>query len=52
MTVQNKVSPDEARRLLRELEAGFTPFTATGEGLLLWRYLGGPWERLRLFRFG
>ena len=51
VTIQNKVSPDQARALLRELEPGFLAFTAQAEGLLLWRYLGGPWERLQLFRF-
>lgn len=43
VTVQNKVSPDEARALLAELSAGFTPFDAQATGLLVWRYLGGPW---------
>lgn len=52
VTVQNKVTPDEARRCLAALQAGFRPFAARAEGLLLWRYLGGPWERLKLFRFG
>ena len=52
VTIQNKVSPNEARRLLAEMQAGFAPFTVTGEGLLLWRYLGGPWELVRRFRFG
>ncbi|WP_366914582.1 2'-5' RNA ligase family protein [Enterovirga sp.] len=51
VTVQNKVAPEAARRLLAELQGEFQPFTARAEGLLLWRYLGGPWERLRLFRF-
>lgn len=51
VTVQNKVSPQEARELLRELQAGFAPFTAQAEGLSLWRYLGGPWEPLRRFAF-
>lgn len=49
--MQNKVTPEAARRLLAELQGEFQPFTARAEGLLLWRYLGGPWERLRLFRF-
>lgn len=43
VTVQNKVTPDAARALKAELEAGFTPWASTGEGLLLHRYLGGPW---------
>jgi 2'-5' RNA ligase len=51
VTIQNKVAPDEARALHRRLSAEFQPFTIRGEGLILWRYLGGPWERIRLFRF-
>jgi 2'-5' RNA ligase len=50
-TVQNKASGDQARALLRELEAGFQPFEVRGEGLHLWRYLGGPWRLEKTFRF-
>lgn len=46
VTVQNKVAPGDADELLARLQAGFTPWEVTGEGLLLWRYLGGPWELL------
>ncbi|MBP1806742.1 2'-5' RNA ligase family protein [Rubellimicrobium aerolatum] len=46
VTVQNKVPPEAARATLERLRAGFAPWTAVGEGLLLWRYLGGPWEAL------
>lgn len=51
ITVQNKVNPEEARRTLMDLTASFTPHTANGIGLDLWRYLGGPWEHLREFLF-
>lgn len=51
VTIQNKVTPQEANALLHELRAGFRPFTARAEGLLLWRYLGGPWKLVRRFRF-
>ena len=51
VTIQNKVTPDAARALHTELTAGFTPFTVTGEGLLLWRYLGGPWDLVGAFPF-
>lgn len=44
VTVQNKVAPAVARELRDRLAAGFAPWTATGVGLALWRYLGGPWE--------
>ncbi len=45
VTVQNKVEPAVARQLLADLQAGFQPFAATGTGLALWAYRGGPWER-------
>jgi len=44
VTVQNKVHPADARRLLDELTANFQPLHATGTGLDLWWYRGGPWE--------
>ena len=52
VTVQNKVAPEEARALHRELEAAFAPREITGTGLLLWRYLGGPWEARGRFPCG
>jgi len=51
VTVQNKVTPEVARRTLDDLRAGFAPWDAVAEGLLLWRYLGGPWEALGSFPF-
>ena len=51
VTVQNKVSPEEARLLQDGLRAGFVPWEATAEGLLLWRYRGGPWEGAGRFGF-
>jgi hypothetical protein len=52
VTVQNKVEPARARALHAELAAGFAPFAITGEGLLLWRYRGGPWEPAGRYAFG
>ncbi len=52
VTVQNKVTPAAARALLERLSAGFTPFEVVAEGLLLWRYRGGPWEPAGEIRFG
>lgn len=52
VTVQNKVPPDEARALYRSLEEAFAPFEVAAEGLMLWRYLGGPWEPVGSYRFG
>lgn len=50
-TVQNKVSPEVARETLARLSAGFAPWEARAEGLLLWRYRGGPWEAVGTFPF-
>jgi 2'-5' RNA ligase len=54
VTVQNKVTPERARALLdsltHELTAGAgtsrapLPASVTATGLLVWRYLGGPWR--------
>ena len=52
VTVQNKVPPEEARALHRRLAEAFAPFGVGAEGLLLWRYLGGPWEPLGSYQFG
>lgn len=51
ITIQNKVTPEEAKRLYQELAASWEPIEAIGEGLLLWQYLGGPWELAREFSF-
>jgi hypothetical protein len=52
VTVQNKVTPERARALHADLQAGFAPFRFTSPGVLLWRYLGGPWEAAARIRFG
>ncbi|MGB3776762.1 MAG: 2'-5' RNA ligase family protein [Tunicatimonas sp.] len=52
VTVQNKVTPDEAKRLHTQLSEGFKPFEAVGTGLHLWEYHGGPWESKQEFAFG
>jgi 2'-5' RNA ligase len=46
VTVQNKVQPAAARALHERLLAEFAPWTVRARGLGLWRYLGGPWERV------
>jgi hypothetical protein len=51
VTVQNKVSPTEARCLLERLSRDFTPFGATATGLALWHYCGGPWSREAVLPF-
>ena len=51
VTVQNKVTPAEARETLTRLRAAFVPIEATGIGLELWRYEGGPWTALARYDF-
>lgn len=51
ITIQNKVEPTEAAQLLTTSQLEFEPFDIYVEGLLLWRYLGGPWEAIDRFDF-
>ena len=51
VTVQNKVTPEQARRTLATLSAEPGPGPVTAIGLALWRYRGGPWEAAGLFAF-
>ena len=50
IVVQNKVDPATARQTLPQLQA-IPLLEAHAIGLTLWRYLGGPWERLEDFDF-
>lgn len=43
VTVQNKVTPEQARRTLAMLAAAPGPGPVTATGLALWHYRGGPW---------
>ena len=51
VTIQNKVAPKLARELARSLEQDFRPRPLRIAGLGLHRYLGGPWETLRVYPF-
>jgi hypothetical protein len=51
ITIQNKVEPREARRLQQMLRAGFEPRPLAVRALGVWRYLGGPWEKVREHAF-
>lgn len=51
VTVQNKVTPEQARALLRQLTVAFVPFSVQATGLSLWRYRGGPWDEAGTFSF-
>ncbi|SDF55256.1 2'-5' RNA ligase superfamily protein [Dyadobacter soli] len=51
ITIQNKVEAFVAKSLQQELRSTFEPFCFTADGVHLWRYLGGPWEFVRTYRF-
>ena len=51
VTIQNKVQPRVARMLRQSLEGDFEPRPLRIAGLGLHRYLGGPWETLRVYPF-
>jgi 2'-5' RNA ligase len=51
MTIQNKVEPKVARALNDTLGRDFAPRPLAIAGLGLHRYLGGPWQTLRVFSF-
>ena len=51
ITVQNKVAPKAARRLQQQLRATFEPRPLAIRALGVWRYLDGPWEKLREHAF-
>lgn len=44
VTVQNKVSPDAAKALHRDLTHAFEPRAGEVPAFLVWEYLGGPWK--------
>lgn len=52
VTVQNKVTPAEARETLAELEAGFRPHAVEIAGFAAHYYRGGPWEPIARYKFG
>lgn len=52
ITVQNKVTAYKAQVLLKELSAGFVPFTINATGFAVWYYLKGPWEKKAEYLFG
>jgi 2'-5' RNA ligase superfamily len=51
ITVQNKVEPTVAKRLLAELAANFQPRSLSITGLSAWYYRGGPWEAIQSWSF-
>ncbi len=52
VTIQNKVTPAEAKALQTALAGQFRPRQLAVRGLAAWWYRGGPWELIREHRFG
>jgi hypothetical protein len=52
VTLQNKVPAERARRTFDGLCAVFEPFDFEIDGLDLWIYRGGPWDRAGGYDFG
>ena len=44
--VMNKAERHEADAALAEIQASWAPWSGTGDRLILWRYLGGPWDEV------
>ena len=51
VTIQNKVSIEQAKELQSELAGAIEERSFAFRGLGLWRYCGGPWEAVREFVF-
>ncbi len=51
ITIQNKVSREEARTLHAGLAATFRARPIAIAGLAAWHYLGGPWQLVREYKF-
>ena len=51
VVIQNKATPEAGRALLAQMSAAFVPLKLHATGLLLWRYLGGPWELAASYSF-
>jgi hypothetical protein len=51
VTIQNKVSPRDAKMLIGALGSQFDHRPLKISGLGLHRYLGGPWETVRIYAF-
>jgi hypothetical protein len=46
VTIQNKVTPAEAKATMAALSAGFQPHATRAVAIAIWRYCDGPWQAL------
>lgn len=51
LTIQNKVTPGEARALFADLSCTWMVPDGQASGLQLWHYLGGPWALVQALSF-
>ena len=51
ITIQNKVAPKIARALRASLERNFVARSLAISGLGIYRYLGGPWDKVAVYPF-
>lgn len=51
VTIQNKVSPDEAKLVFEQLKTLWQPRTGAATALQLWHYRNGPWQLANEFNF-
>lgn len=51
VTIQNKVTPEEAATLRAAMNIDFRPKPVAISGLALWWYRGGPWEQIARYPF-
>ena len=49
VTIMNKADRLEAEAAFEELRAAWSPWSGIGDRLILWRYLGGPWEEVESY---
>lgn len=52
VTIQNKVPLGEAHALFRLLDGAFVARAGDATGLLVWEYIGGPWQLAHRLPFG
>ncbi len=51
VTLQNKVSPDKAKKDFEDFKVKFQGFRGEAIGLSLHHYQGGPWQKVKDFMF-
>jgi hypothetical protein len=51
VTIQNRVPAEAAKELYRTIQNRFEQSAGAVTGLLLWEYLGGPWQMARRLSF-